>query len=582
MKRKLLCAFVLGLICTILAVGASAADISANLNTPTSNRNTGNIVVSGETGSGNSEYVFIIITDSSKTAADMTESGILTDAYTVGQCMTDDTGNFSATLKLAEQYGDGSYNCIVYTASGNSGTIPFTYQSPYTIPKALKYLSERKLDTEVAGDEALFLAKFESVKTLFGTDTTAYYDSFVQTEKERLVNIMIQIRKEGGYDSVISFNKDFAMAEYLIAIDKLTTEDDVYAFLETDAAKAALQLDTRYADAAEAVKRQVAAVIAGESFVLPADLHNLIKEKLVIAEFGAITVWNDLLTLVGKYSDTIVIDSDSQTKLGNITVDDACQKMYSYTSEMTTVAGIIGAYKKGIADAYNEKYPNGAPSGDNNGNGGNNGGNGGGGGGGGAAPAPSDDNLVVVPIVDNTKPKEERERFSDLAGYSWAKEAIYKLAENGIITGYPDGRFGPGDTLTREQVVVMLVNAFQKATDGDVSGFADVKSGAWYYDSIRYAVGSGMVAGMGDGRFGVGLPITRQDFAVMAYNAIGASYEPNGTANMKDMDSVAGYAQKAVKALVELGVISGDDEGNVRPLAYTTRAEAAVILSKLK
>ena len=91
-----------------------------------------------------------------------------------------------------------------------------------------------------------------------------------------------------------------------------------------------------------------------------------------------------------------------------------------------------------------------------------------------------------------------------------------------------------------------------------------------------------MVAGMGDGRFGVGLPITRQDFAVMAYNAIGASYEPNGTANMKDMDSVAGYAQKAVKALVELGVISGDDEGNVRPLAYTTRAEAAVILSKLK
>lgn len=580
MKRKLLCAFIITLICTILAVGVSAEDISANLNTPTSNRETGDIVVSGT--AGLNEYVFVIITDTTKTAADMTESGILTNAYTVGQCMTNSDGGFSATLKLAERYGDGVYNCIVYTAGGNSGTVSFTYNSPYTIPQALNYLSARKLDTEVPGDEALFLAKFEAVKTLFGTDTTAYYDSFSQAEKEKLVKIMIQIRKEGGYDSASRFNKDFSVAEYLIALDKLTTENDVYTFLETPAAKAALQLDERYIGATEAVKRQVAAVIATSDFALPADLYNLIKEKLVIAEFGAITVWNDLVTLVGKYSDSIVVDSESQTKLSSITVDDACQKMYSYTSEMTTVAGIIGAYQKGIADAYNEKYPNGAPSGDNNGNGGNNGGNGGGGGGGGAAPAPKEDNLVVLPVVDTTKPKEERERFSDLAGYSWAKEAIYKLAENGIVAGYPDGSFGPSDTLTREQVVVMLVNAFQKATNGDVSGFADVKSGAWYYDSIRYAVGSGMVAGMGDGRFGVGLPITRQDFAVMAYNAIGAGYEPNGTANMKDMDSVAGYARKAVEALVELGVISGDDEGNVRPMAYTTRAEAAVILSKLK
>lgn len=569
MKRKLLCAFILSLICTILAVGVSAEDISANLNTPTSNRDTGNIVVSGTAGSN--EYVFVIITDTTKTAADMTESGILTNAYTVGQCMTNGDGSFSTTLKLAEQYGDGPYNCIVYTAGGNSGTKPFTYQSPYAIPQALNVLSGCKLDTEVPGDEALFLAKFEAVKTLFGTDTTAYYDSFSQAEKENLVKIMIQIRKESGYDSVISFNKDFAMAEYLIALDKLTTENDVYTFLETPAAKAALQLDTRYSGATEAVKRQVAAEIATSDFALPADLHNLIKEKLVIAEFGAITVWNDLVTLVGKYSDSIVIDAESQTKLSSITVEDACQKMYSYTNEMTTVAGIIGAYQKGITDAYNAN-PNGAPSVDNNGNGN----------GGGAAPAPKEDNLVVLPVVDTTKPKEERERFSDLAGYSWAKEAVYKLAENGIIAGYPDGRFGPSDTLTREQVVVMLVNAFQKATNGDVSGFADVKSGAWYYDSIRYAVGSGMVAGMGDGRFGVGLPITRQDFAVMAYNAIGTGYEPNGTANMKDMDSVAGYARKAVEALVELGVISGDDEGNVRPMAYTTRAEAAVILSKLK
>ena len=126
------------------------------------------------------------------------------------------------------------------------------------------------------------------------------------------------------------------------------------------------------------------------------------------------------------------------------------------------------------------------------------------------------------------------------------------------------------------------LKAYQKETPGDVSVFSDVRNGAWYYDAVRYAVGSGIAAGMGDGNFGVGLSITRQDFAVMAYNAMGADYVVKGTAKLNDIDKVSSYARTAVEALIEMGVLSGDDNGNVRPKDYTTRAEAAVILSKLR
>ena len=666
MKRKLLYAFILSLLLAITAMGVSAADISDSIGV-SSHRESGNITVTRFEGASG-EYVFVIITDKTKTAADMTETGILTNAYAVGQCMSDSSGAFTLNIKLADRR-DGEYNCIVYTSNGDSATKLVNYKSPYEknyvlaelagydaahaqefldaftnakdkgilstnttgkfsllndgaeklevakemirIRSAEGYQSEEQFNTDFAlaeeaaynkvktdalallsgyavGDESTFLAKFDEMtaRGFFSTDTSAYYAStdasvkFSNAEKTELANIMIRSRAAAGYDSEETFNKDFARAEYLIALDK-QAEADVFTFL-TPKAQTALAVNPRLMQASDEAKAKMAAKIAATDFTVPQDLDDLISNNLVLAEFSTIKSHDNLKTLVPLYSSVLTIDANSTTMLGSMpdmaaAISKACEKMYYYRSDFikdtVTLADIITAYQKGIADAYTE-YQNGGGSGSGSGSGA--------GAGAGAGGGAGDSNPVVVPIVDTITPKEERERFSDLAGYGWAKDAIYKLAESGVIAGYPDGRFGPGELLTREQVVVMLVNAYQKATPGDISVFADVKDGAWYADAISYAVGSGMIAGMGDGSFGVGLSISRQDFAVMAYNAMGASYTPNGTASMNDMESVSGYARQAVEALVELGVLSGDNNGNVRPKDYTTRAEAAVILSKLR
>jgi hypothetical protein len=50
--------------------------------------------------------------------------------------------------------------------------------------------------------------------------------------------------------------------------------------------------------------------------------------------------------------------------------------------------------------------------------------------------------------------------FTDVSYNRWSCKYVKKLAELGITTGYGDGRFGPGDFVERDQMAVFLSRAF--------------------------------------------------------------------------------------------------------------------------
>jgi hypothetical protein len=54
------------------------------------------------------------------------------------------------------------------------------------------------------------------------------------------------------------------------------------------------------------------------------------------------------------------------------------------------------------------------------------------------------------------------ERFTDLAGFDWARDAINDLAGKGIITGKPGGRFAPGENITRAEIAVLVSRILDK------------------------------------------------------------------------------------------------------------------------
>ena len=125
------------------------------------------------------------------------------------------------------------------------------------------------------------------------------------------------------------------------------------------------------------------------------------------------------------------------------------------------------------------------------------------------------------------------------------------------------------------------MGAFVPDAERKAAGFSDVAKDSWYAEFIEKAYAMGIVSGMGDGTFGVGLSITRQDMCVMIYNAAkaaGITFEVSDDA-FADDEKIADYAKEAVYALKQAGAVSGVDAENFAPQETATRAQAAKIIN---
>ncbi len=230
------------------------------------------------------------------------------------------------------------------------------------------------------------------------------------------------------------------------------------------------------------------------------------------------------------------------------------------------------------------------------------GGGGGGGGGGAAAPdsGSSSDQTDVgdggsdVPPDENTDETENDApdasgetdiiRFTDLSNHAWAADAINSLADEGIIKGTSENTFAPAANITRADFALLLVRAFKLESEKD-ENFADVSASDYFAEELAIARNTGLVGGIGDNKYAPKNNITRQDMMVIVYRALkklgieleiaDVDYE-----DYEDYDSVAGYAQDAVRALITSGLVNGKS-GKIAPTEYTTRAEVAVLLKRI-
>lgn len=172
--------------------------------------------------------------------------------------------------------------------------------------------------------------------------------------------------------------------------------------------------------------------------------------------------------------------------------------------------------------------------------------------------------------------------FDDLASVSWATEAINALYSKNIINGIGERKFEPDRSVTREEFITMLVKAAKlKASDISID-FRDVEAGAWYYDMVNIAYINGITEGIGDGLFGTGLKITREDMAVMVHRVFATKISNKNIAvQFTDFDDISEYAKESVGQLCGAGIVSGMTDGRFVPKGDTTRAQAAVILYKV-
>ncbi len=165
--------------------------------------------------------------------------------------------------------------------------------------------------------------------------------------------------------------------------------------------------------------------------------------------------------------------------------------------------------------------------------------------------------------------------FTDANG--WGRDYIAALNARGIINGKSETEFMPDAPITREEFIKLVVELFGLLDQSAVCEFTDVPQGAWYEKYVASAKEAGITDGIGDGKFGTGQYIKRQDMAKIINTILlskGIELPTGSVAGFKDDAEIAAYAKIHVYA-ISGHIISGDDLGNFNPNKNATRQEAA-------
>ena len=159
---------------------------------------------------------------------------------------------------------------------------------------------------------------------------------------------------------------------------------------------------------------------------------------------------------------------------------------------------------------------------------------------------------------------EEPVEFVDVAEGEWYSEAVEYVCRAGVMTGTGAG-FEPNLGMTRSMVWATLARAAGAAADG----------AEWQLAAQRWA----LLAGVSDGSDPNGL-VTREQFATMLWRSCGRLASGGTLAGYADADAVGAYAREALAWAVGSGVVSGIGGAQLDPQGGATRAQAAVMLAR--
>lgn len=117
---------------------------------------------------------------------------------------------------------------------------------------------------------------------------------------------------------------------------------------------------------------------------------------------------------------------------------------------------------------------------------------------------------IICRMVGQADDLPSSEQFPDVPTDHWSNGYVTKAAELGIVNGYPDGNFGPGDTVTYEQVLTMIVRTVGLEDEAE-------KAGGYPTGYVGVAEEFGFTDGLS---VEVGTPMARQQVAVSVYNVV--------------------------------------------------------------
>ena len=176
--------------------------------------------------------------------------------------------------------------------------------------------------------------------------------------------------------------------------------------------------------------------------------------------------------------------------------------------------------------------------------------------------------------------------FKDVAANAWYAKAVGFVAARGITDGTGNGNFSPEVKLTRGQLLVMLMKAYDISPGkAPKDNFADAGN-TWYTGYLAAAKSLGISNGVGNNKFAPEKEITQQEMYTLSYNALKSIGQLPGNTSVKalkdftDADKVATWAKEAMTFMVNNG-IAVDRGSKLNPDGKANRAYMAQVLYNL-
>jgi hypothetical protein len=168
------------------------------------------------------------------------------------------------------------------------------------------------------------------------------------------------------------------------------------------------------------------------------------------------------------------------------------------------------------------------------------------------------------------------------------EEAVNLLASRGVVFGV-NGLFHPGRLVTRAEFLAMLMRMTDhQMTDYDPEPFTDVDSGDWFYEYVCKAAALDVTQGIGGGLFGPGRSITFEEMYTMTYRALVKldllipvfEDETFELTEFEDADQIAGWSVSVFIEFISLELIDYAD-WYLNPRKMVSRAEAAQFMANI-
>jgi len=145
--------------------------------------------------------------------------------------------------------------------------------------------------------------------------------------------------------------------------------------------------------------------------------------------------------------------------------------------------------------------------------------------------------------------------FADVSESDWYYNAVNFAVDNGIMSGYNATTFGPNDTLNRAMVVQVLYNKEgQPDLGGTKHSFSDVPASQWFNNAVTWGSNRGVVSGFGGGVFKPEDSVTIEQVAVILWNY---SHTPGGAGDLSKVGSHSDWAANALRWAEGKGILEG-------------------------